>query len=111
MSTHYLEEAKFANTVAFMRGGVLLAEDSPQNVLNRFKVSSLEDVFLLLCQKQGSEEGKGIIQGRRSVDVSKIKIWATSKTKKATRKTNILSRSKMKALITKNYLQLVRQPL
>lgn len=34
-----------------MQGGRLLAEDSPQNVLNRFQLSSLEEAFLRLCVK------------------------------------------------------------
>lgn len=106
MSTHYLEEAKLANKVAFMRGGVLLAEDSPQNIIRQCKVATLENAFLFLSQKQGSEEVKAT--SRLSIDISQIKVKTA---KKARRKPNILSRSKMKALITKNYLQLVRQPL
>lgn len=109
MSTHYLEEAKLANKVAFMRGGVLLAEDSPQNIIRQCKVATLENAFLFLSQKQGSEEVKAT--SRLSIDIPQIKVKTASKAKKARRKPNILSRSKMKALITKNYLQLVRQPL
>ena len=36
-----------------MRNGILLAEDSPQNILARFEVSSLEDAFLSLCLRHG----------------------------------------------------------
>lgn len=39
-----------------MRGGVLLAEDSPANILTKFRATSLEDAFLLMCIKQGSDE-------------------------------------------------------
>lgn len=36
-----------------MRNGILLAEDSPQNILARFEVTTLEDAFLSLCLKHG----------------------------------------------------------
>lgn len=35
-----------------MRGGRFLAEDSPDNLLNQYNVSSLEDVFLKLSVMQ-----------------------------------------------------------
>lgn len=35
-----------------MRQGCLLAEDSPSNLLTSFGTNSLEDVFLILSQKQ-----------------------------------------------------------
>ena len=39
-----------------MRSGSLLAEDSPQNLLNKHNLVSLEDVFLKLCMKQQVED-------------------------------------------------------
>ena len=40
-----------------MRSGRLLAEDSPENLLRGYNLSSLEDVFLKLCMTDcGSEE-------------------------------------------------------
>jgi hypothetical protein len=38
-----------------MRNGVLLAEDSPQNILNNFACQSLEEAFLKLCMQHGDE--------------------------------------------------------
>lgn len=37
-----------------MRSGKLLAESSPQELLERFQCSSLEEAFLGLCQTQNS---------------------------------------------------------
>lgn len=37
-----------------MRNGKLLAESSPQELLERFQCSSLEEAFLGLCQAQNS---------------------------------------------------------
>ena len=42
-----------------MRSGRLLAENSPQNLLNNYRLSSLEDVFLKLCMRDdGIQKGK-----------------------------------------------------
>lgn len=38
-----------------MRSGHLLAEESPQNLLSIHGLSTLEDVFLKLCMKDGSK--------------------------------------------------------
>ena len=50
ITTHYVEEARGAARVGFMRDGRLLAEDSPEGLLATHGVSSLEAVFLVLCQ-------------------------------------------------------------
>lgn len=36
-----------------MRAGRLLAEESPQELLTKYRCSNLEDVFLKLSRKQG----------------------------------------------------------
>ena len=36
-----------------MRNGILLAEDSPSNVMNRMNVDNLEEAFLRLCLRKG----------------------------------------------------------
>lgn len=52
LTTHYIEEARNANTIALMRDGTLLAEANPNRLLNTFKMSTIEDVFLNLCEKE-----------------------------------------------------------
>nr|QBM06389.1 ATP-binding cassette sub-family H-like protein 1 [Daphnia magna] len=54
VTTHYIEEARQANTIGMMRSGRLLAEDSPENLLHSYALRSLEDVFLQLCMKDFS---------------------------------------------------------
>jgi ABC-type multidrug transport system ATPase subunit len=54
ITTHYIEEARQAHTIGLMRGGRLLAEDSPANLLKVHQCISLEDVFLRLCMKDKS---------------------------------------------------------
>jgi len=51
ITTHYIEEARQANTVGLMRNGKLLAEDSPLQLLTIYGLETLEQVFLKLCIK------------------------------------------------------------
>ncbi|XP_046646482.1 ABC transporter G family member 20-like isoform X3 [Daphnia pulicaria] len=53
ITTHYIEEARQAHTIGLMRSGHLLAEESPHNLLSLHGLSTLEDVFLKLCMKDG----------------------------------------------------------
>jgi len=53
ITTHYIEEARQAHTIGLMRSGHLLAEESPHNLLTTHGLTSLEDVFLKLCMKDG----------------------------------------------------------
>ncbi|KAK4876235.1 hypothetical protein RN001_012657 [Aquatica leii] len=54
ITTHYIEETRQADIVGFMRGGSILAEDSPNNILTRFNEQTLEKVFLKLSVMQNS---------------------------------------------------------
>ncbi|XP_032783939.2 LOW QUALITY PROTEIN: ABC transporter G family member 20 [Daphnia magna] len=55
VTTHYIEEARQANTIGMMRSGRLLAEESPDNLLRNYRLPSLEEVFLKLCMKDDGE--------------------------------------------------------
>ena len=55
LTTHYIEEARNANTVAFMRNGKILAEDEPNLLLSIYESNNLEDVFLKLCHSETKE--------------------------------------------------------
>ncbi|XP_025200629.1 ABC transporter G family member 23-like [Melanaphis sacchari] len=52
ITTHYIEEARQAHTIGMMRGGILLAEDSPEILMTRCNTSTLEEAFLSLSYKQ-----------------------------------------------------------
>lgn len=41
--------------IGFMRNGVLLTEEQPQALIQRYNCSYLEDAFLALCRKQENE--------------------------------------------------------
>lgn len=57
ITTHYIEEARQADTIGMMRSGRLLAEESPENLLKDYRLPSLEDVFLKLCMKDDKDDG------------------------------------------------------
>ncbi|PAA75845.1 hypothetical protein BOX15_Mlig020348g2 [Macrostomum lignano] len=55
ITTHYIEEARQGHMVALMRDGRLLAEAEPQELLDRYNDSSLESVFLKLCEMDSED--------------------------------------------------------
>lgn len=138
-----------------MRNGILLAEDTPINIMHRLNSDNLEDAFLLLCQKHGTSEEADTTMGRsagqkfldkiaqdgsqqselKPTDAKLKEARANSTIKhdsetqtdpKGKLKRNLsfherrpdtligkltfTSQIRMKALLTKNLLQLIRQP-
>ncbi|KAF5308494.1 hypothetical protein FQR65_LT06159 [Abscondita terminalis] len=61
ITTHYIEETRQADMVGFMRGGNILTEDSPDNVLRRFNEPTLEKVFLKLSIMQNFDQHELIV--------------------------------------------------
>lgn len=47
--------------IGLMRNGHLLAEDSPQNLLEEFECAKLEDVFFKLCQLDSHDENGSVL--------------------------------------------------
>ena len=56
ITTHYIDEAQYANTVAFMRNGCLLLQGNPLSLIRRFQLKNLEEVFLALCNNSTQNE-------------------------------------------------------
>ncbi|XP_073975814.1 ABC transporter G family member 23-like [Rhodnius prolixus] len=54
ITTHYIEDAKHAQRIGLMRGGTILAESEPKQLLSSYNCDSLERVFLHLSEKQES---------------------------------------------------------
>ncbi|CAH1388573.1 unnamed protein product [Nezara viridula] len=52
ITTHYIEEARQAHVVGLMRGGVLLCEEEPQQLMTSHNCDNLEQAFLQLSHKQ-----------------------------------------------------------
>ena len=55
ITTHYIEEARTAETVGLMRFGRLLVQDNPDKLLEYHGLPTLEAVFLKLCQLDSAQ--------------------------------------------------------
>lgn len=104
LSTHCIEEAKQSNTIGLMRNGFFIAEDAPQNILQMSETRSLEEAFFKLCQKQ---EVCSIVL--KPIEHKTHSEPSSSKfNPHFTPAPNQRKRKIMKALLTKHYLELVR---
>ncbi|KAK9885990.1 hypothetical protein WA026_014776 [Henosepilachna vigintioctopunctata] len=65
ITTHYIDETRQAHLIGLLRGGYLLAEESPSRLITQFNAQSLEDVFLKLSviQNMGKRRRSSIAQG------------------------------------------------
>lgn len=62
ITTHYIEEARKAHTVGMMHDGVIITENSPEDMIAKHHCITLEEVFLQLCieyesKKEAEETG------------------------------------------------------
>ena len=86
-----------------MRNGVLVAEDKPENILRQYQVDSLEEVFLQLSSKQ--EQAQLINPVVCSENI------CNNKSVRETSNQRMKMNRSFQALIIKNLLQIIRQPL
>ncbi|XP_017762062.1 PREDICTED: ABC transporter G family member 20-like [Eufriesea mexicana] len=109
ITTHYIEETKQADKIGLMRSGILLAESTPNDLLERFETDSLEEAFLKLSQMQ--ENYKPINASQVSNPCMESNELTHSNFPNQNRPQ--LRSSKIKrchALLNKNLLQFVRYP-
>lgn len=52
ITTHYMDEARHCDRIGFMQHGKLIADDTPQKILEKTDRDSLEDAFMDLSKKQ-----------------------------------------------------------
>ncbi|XP_031844822.1 ABC transporter G family member 20 [Nomia melanderi] len=112
ITTHYIEEAKQSDKIGLMRGGKLLAESSPNELLERFQTDSLEEAFLTLSRMQVQNQAGGVgptpISGTEVGDVFTLDAVYNNATKNKISRAGV--KKKFHALFTKNVLQFVRHP-
>lgn len=62
ITTHYIDETRQAHKIGLMRGGKFLAEESPDDLLQKYHCESLEEVFLKLSviQNRGKRRRSSI---------------------------------------------------
>lgn len=100
LTTHYIEETRRANMIGIMRQGLLLAQDSPSNLMQKYNKSNIQDVFFHLSVKQSM--GKLKSNPRISVKVK------TTVLKTKPENIKPFQRSHMKALLLKNIFWMMR---
>ncbi|CAL7937627.1 unnamed protein product [Xylocopa violacea] len=110
ITTHYIEEAKQANKIGLLRDGKLLAESSPDNLLEKYQTESLEEAFLKLSELQTrnqlpSEPSSATDELTTIVEASKDNYTTRNYNRQ---KSNTLKRCR--ALLIKNGLQFARHP-
>ncbi|XP_012140627.1 ABC transporter G family member 23 [Megachile rotundata] len=137
ITTHYIEETRQAGIIGLMRGGKLLAEESPTKLMEMNNVDSLEDVFLKLSRRQNmglrrrssilssvtgvppevdvDEEMSGefgdnvsLSSRRKSIVVEETLVPELPPEEKGPSKFQMLNGQHMKALIWKNFLWMWR---
>lgn len=59
ITTHYMDEARHCDRIGFMQRGHLIAEDTPEKLLETSGKDSLEDAFLVFSKKD--ETSKGVV--------------------------------------------------
>ncbi|KAK8778326.1 hypothetical protein V5799_020334 [Amblyomma americanum] len=68
ITTHYIDEARLASTVSFLREGEILAEESPAKLMEVHQTRNLEEIFLRLARQEKSALPEVVIGGERSPD-------------------------------------------
>lgn len=131
ITTHYIEEAKQADRCGLMRNGILLAEDSPRAIIEKHRCENLEEAFLKLCLKKGVSEDaiendkpspnaamiidnnvemNHIVDDNQNVSKELVEHKDQQTTTTTAFKRKKYAWSTLRALFTKNYLQMKRQP-
>ncbi|XP_018406001.1 PREDICTED: ABC transporter G family member 23-like, partial [Cyphomyrmex costatus] len=116
ITTHYIEETKYANKIGLMRCGKLIAESKPQKLLERFQCSFLEEAYLKLCNIQNNTVTLNEAQESEVEDTCNVLyqdqnqrelIEAISKFQ-AVSERQVSRLKRFKALLTKNGTQFLR---
>ena len=63
ITTQYIEEARSADLVSFMRHGKLLMERNPNQLMEQMNLTTLEAVFLSLCQLESKDSNNNCPNG------------------------------------------------
>lgn len=111
ITTHYISEAEQADRCGLMRDGVLLAEDSPKNIMTRFEATSLDEAFLNLCLlKKSIPEIQTLNSDSLCIsDDKNAEIVINDGIVESFEKRKKFSSQTIGAILTKEYIRLKRQ--
>ncbi|XP_016921692.1 ABC transporter G family member 20-like [Apis cerana] len=114
ITTHYIEETKQSNTIGLLRGGQLLAQSSPTELLTRFQTDSLEEAFLNLSQQQSQNPQVSTISSFEQSTIQSTEemheVMTLSGDREFKRILKSSWQSRMYALLLKNIFQFIRNP-
>nr|AIN44129.1 ABC protein subfamily ABCH [Laodelphax striatellus] len=101
LTTHYIEEARHAHMVGLMRGGNILAEAPPMDLMSSHNCSTLEETFLIFSQ--ADEQSHKLPDETIISQEPSLKLWSP-----ITKQTSF-SFSRFKAQLLKNTLYVTRE--
>lgn len=110
ITTHYIEETKQSNKIGLLRGGQLLAQSSPTELLTRFQTDSLEEAFLILSQQQSQNPHSCFEQPTIQSAEEMHEVMTLSRDPEFKRILKSSWQSRMYALLLKNIFQFIRNP-
>uniref|UniRef100_A0A0A9W5Y2 ABC transporter G family member 23 n=1 Tax=Lygus hesperus TaxID=30085 RepID=A0A0A9W5Y2_LYGHE len=99
ITTHYIEETRQAHMIGLMRSGVLLCEDSPDNLLAQNNSGSLEETFMRLSHLQEVHKMKN---DEEDAELRKATFKKPSKPSYM-KSGNFFNSGRFKAEVTKNF--------
>lgn len=114
ITTHYIEEARQSDRCGLMRNGVLLDEDSPQNIIFKHGCETLEEAFLKLCVRQGSEDFEEKIVKQKSIEYNPVECseeFQVQNTSHRYKERKYITRQSLTAMMKKNITMIWRQPM
>uniref|UniRef100_T1J7J4 ABC transporter domain-containing protein n=1 Tax=Strigamia maritima TaxID=126957 RepID=T1J7J4_STRMM len=115
LTTHYIEEAREANKVGFMRNGKILLEDNPTDLLSRYNSLTLENVYHQVCTDDDFKEDEINSNDRKySFSVRKPSTDPVITVKKRTKNRYFVGPQSLKriwGLVIKNVHQIRRNPI
>lgn len=118
ITTHYIDEARQADCCGLMRNGILLAEETPLNIITQLEVANLEEAFLRLCMKRGVSEDAvqgNSIENNNAGEYELVQKPVVQAAQIDEHEPTVVERKSfqwvtIRALLTKNYLAIKRQP-
>lgn len=54
VTTHYMDEAEYCHRISIMKQGRIIELDTPRNLKNKYRASSMQDVFLASLKEDAS---------------------------------------------------------
>ncbi|CAG2107206.1 unnamed protein product [Medioppia subpectinata] len=112
VTTHYIEEAKSAAYVGFVSNGYLLSQSTPQQLLNQYRVKTLEEVYykLAIIRRRSRRMSLNPLLFNDAKDAQEVET-ENQKFDYRGRNDGFINIGRMSALLWRNYIKLTRNPL